>query len=135
MEIIYVDHQATFNSQPPPCSEEERSYNYHDVTSKNDSKSLPLDSTNESTLATTADGKYIDQNITSNSMQPLFDCNTTETAGEGSYIDHYIASNNDHSEPLHTSATSVSVAADGSYIDNDITFSTDQTLSNSNNTA
>ena len=114
----YIDHQATFNSQPPPCSAEERSYNYHDVTSENNSKSLPLDSINESTLATTADGNYIDQNISSNSMQPPFDCNTTETAGEGSYIDRYIASNNDNSEPyaLHTSATSVCAAADGSYV-------------------
>ena len=132
----FIDNQATFNSQPLPCSAEGRSYIDCDAASKNDTKSLSLHSTMEGTLTTTADGNYIDHNtyITSILMQPLFDSNTNETAGEGNYIDRYIASNSDNSEPLHTSATSVS-AADGSYIDNDTTFSTDQALSNSNNTA
>ena len=124
----YIDHYAESVSQPLShfANVEEQSYIGRNVTSSNDTN---LHSNNENTLT---DESYIDYDATSNSMQPPFDSSIPETAGEGSYIDHYIASNNDNSEPLHTSATSVSAAADGSYIDNDTTFCTDQTLSHSN---
>ena len=125
----YIDHYTESVSQPLShfANVEEQSYIDRNVTSSNNTN---LHSNNENTLK---DGSYIDYNATSNSMQPPFDSSIPETTGEGSYIDRYIASNNDHSEPLHTSATSVSAAADGSCIDNDTTFcSADQTLSHSN---
>ena len=84
----------------------------HYVSSSNLFNSLPLHTTNESTLTTAVSG------TTSNS-QPLSDSNTATDAEDGSYVDHYVTSNHDV-KPLplnYTNEGTLPTVVDGNYVD------------------
>ena len=104
--------------------------------STNLTNSLPLHTTNESTLTTAMSGIYVDHNNTTSDSRLLSQSNITTDAEDGSYVDRYVTPNHDvKPSPLHsTNESTLPTVVDGNYVDHNNMSNFAEPLSHCNST-